>query len=221
LFAVMKGDWEGSGFRFRWGLGYHLNPNLSLDAVFILPFTMALSGPFNMVHNNIRALNLGAGQDEDVLDVEKRITQVPGIKFELPGSIALGVSTRWDHYLASAVYIKYFDHIGYKLSYDQFDSVNVKIKGGDIHQGINLGSAFRVGIGVQQLMLGLGVVFGETFKEEITDPGTEPEIAEEEKIFLPIFSLGGGFRLGSRFRLDYVISPYNSSFLRFSTSYRL
>jgi hypothetical protein len=232
LFATIKGDWEGSGFRFRWGLGYHPNPDLSLDAVIALPSTIGLSGPFKMIHNNIRALNLGAEGDEEVFNVdilvednltktEKRITRVPGIEFEMPGSVALGFSTRWDHFLASVVYTKYFDHLGYKLSYDQFDSVNVKIKGGDIHQGISLGSAFRVGIGVEQLILGVGVVFGETFKEELKDSNPEPEVSEKNQIFLPIFSLGGGFRLGSRFRLDYVVSPYNSSFLRVSTSYRL
>ncbi|MFQ5707432.1 MAG: hypothetical protein ACE5HO_08305 [bacterium] len=232
LYARIKGNWEGSGFRFRWGLGYHVNPDLSLDAVFVMPMSISVSGPFSMVHNNIRALNLGAGEDEEVFDIdvlvednltktEKRITKVPGMEFELPGSLSLGFSTRWQNYLASLVYVKHFDHAGYKLAYEQFDSLNVKIKGGNVHQGVNLGSTFRLGIGVEQLILGLGVVFGETFDKEVVDSKAEPKIGANKKFLIPLFSLGGGFKISSRFRLDYIVSPYYSSFLRFSTSYRL
>lgn len=231
LFAVMKGDWEGNGFRFRWGLGYHPKPNISLDAVIALPFTMDLSGPFSMVHNNIRALNLDADEDEEVLDVdilvddnltktEKKITRVPGIDLEVPGSFALGFSSRWDNYLASVVYTKYFDDLGYRFSYEQFDSLNVRTKSGEIHQGISPGSAFRIGIGVEELILGSGIVFAETFKAEIID-NEPPEISDKDKVFLPFFSLGGGVKLSSHFRLDYVLTLYNSSFFRFSTTYNL
>lgn len=238
LYAVIKGNWEGRGSRFRWGFGYHPNPNLSLDGIFILPTTISLTGPFSMIHNNIRALNLGADEDEEVFDIdklvednltktEKRVTKIPGIDIEFPGSVALGFSMKWDHFLASFVYVKYFKSLGYKLSYDQFDSVHVKIKGVDLHQGINLSNAFRLGIGVEQLILGLGVVFAETFREEINEEiidtrvDTTMKIDKKHKFFIPFISLGGGFRLSSRLRLDYVISPYNSSFLRFSTSYSL
>lgn len=232
LYAIIKGDWEGSGHRFRWGVGYHPKPNLSLDAALALPFTVDLRGPFTMVHNTIRALNLGAEGDEEVFDVDilvednltktvKRVTRVPGVDFEIPGSLSLGFTTRWDNYLASVVYIKYFEPLAYRLSYDQFDSVGVPLKGGEIHQGIDLGSAFRLGIGVEPLILGLGVVFGETFRTELVEFRTKTETADRSRIFLPFFSLGGGVKLGPRFRLDYVLNFYNSSFLRFSTSYRL
>jgi len=232
LYAVMKGDWEGSGFRFRWGIGFHPKQSLSLDAVFVMPTTISLTGPFSMIHNNIRALNIGAEEDEEVLDVdilvednltktEKRITEIPGIDIELPGSVTLGFSTKWDNYVASIVFIRYLNSLGYNLSYDQFDSLNVKVKGGDIHQGINLGSAFRVGIGVEQLILGLGIVFAETFREEVIDTREAPKIDDNDKFFIPFLSLGGGFRFSSRLRFDYIINPFNSSFLRFSTSYRL
>ena len=55
LFATVAGDWDGSGRRLRSGLGFHPNPNISLDAVVTLPFSIDLSGPFHMIHNNIRA----------------------------------------------------------------------------------------------------------------------------------------------------------------------
>ena len=70
LFARMKADWTGNGHRFRSGLGFHLKHNISFDLVFSSPFTIDLKGPFSMVHNNIRALNLDAGEDEEVLDVD-------------------------------------------------------------------------------------------------------------------------------------------------------
>ncbi len=232
LYAVLSGNWEGNGHRFRWGIGYHPKPNLSLDAVLTLPVTIDLRGPFNMVHNTIRALNLGAEGDEEVFDVDvlvednltktvKRITKVPGIDFEFPGSLSLGFSARWDHYLASVVYINYLDHLAYRLRYDQFDSLNVPLKAGEIHQGIDLKSAIRLGIGVEPLILGLGVVFGETFRTEQVEFRTKTEVADRHNRFLPFFSLGGGVKLGPKFRLDYVLNLYNSSFLRFSTSYRL
>lgn len=238
LYAVINGDWDGHGFRFRGGVGYRLTPDLSLDAVVVLPTTIALSGRFRMVHNNIRALNLGAGQDEEVFDVdtlvednltktEKRITRVPGIDFEIPGSVALGGSMRWEHYLASLVYTYHFNNLGFKLSFEQFDSVGVKIEAGGLHQGLQLSHALRLGIGVEQLMLGLGLLMGETFRVEISenieDPETPPEVTVGEKstFILPLFSIGGGIRLTSRLRLNYAARLFSSSFLRFSTSYRL
>ncbi len=232
LFAVGKGDWDGNGYRFRGGVGYHPFRNISFDAVIALPFTIDLTGPFSMVHNEIRALNLKAEEDEDVIDsdiflednltkTQKRKTEVSGMDIEVHGSVALGFSAKWANYVASVVYVKYFDQLGYKLSYDQFDSFGVNIKGGDIHQGIDLGSAYRLGIGVEQLILGLGVVFGQTFRKTVIDSREEPEIGKRKRLFLPFFSLGGGVNLGSRFRLDYILSLNNSSFLRFSTSYRL
>ena len=185
-----------------------------------------------MVHNNVRALNIGAEEDEEVFDVdllvednltktEKRVTKIPGVDIELPGSLTFGVSAKWRNYVASFVFVHYVNSLGYKLSYDQFDSVNVKIKGGEIHQGINLGNSIRLGIGVEQLILGLGVAFAETFREEIIDTRETPKIDDRNRFFIPFISLGGGFKLSSRFRLDYVINPLSSSFLRFSTSYRL
>ncbi|MFQ5754270.1 MAG: hypothetical protein ACE5HI_19965, partial [bacterium] len=125
LFATIKGDWEGNGFRFRWGLGYHPIRNISLDAVIALPVTVDLTGPFSMLHNTIRALNLGAEEGENVIDediflednltrTQKRITRVPGIDLEIPGSAAIGFSARWDNYLASFVYTRYLDRLGYR-----------------------------------------------------------------------------------------------------------
>jgi hypothetical protein len=232
LYALVRGDWEGNGQRFRWGVGFHPKPGISIDAALALPFDIDLRGPFTMVHNTIRALNLGAEGEEEVFDVDvlvednltktvKRVTHVPGIDFEVPGSFALGFSSRWSNYVASIVYTRYFDHLGYRLSYDQFDSVSVALKGGEIHQGIDFSNALRLGIGVEPLILGLGVVFGETFRTERVEFRTKTEVADGNKLFLPFFSLGGGVKFGPRFRLDYVLNLYNSSFLRFSTSYRL
>ncbi|MFQ5602979.1 MAG: hypothetical protein ACE5HS_06890 [bacterium] len=232
LFAVIKGDWEGNGFRMRWGVGYHPMKNISLDATVTLPVTLDLHGPFSMVHNDIRALNLGAGEDEDVIDADiflednltktqKRITKINGIDIEIPGSATFGFSAKWDNYVASIVYTSYFSQLGYKFSYQQFDSLNVKFKEGDIHQGIDLGSAVRLGIGVKPLILGLGVLFAKSFREENIEIGANPTIADKKNIFIPFFSLGGGIKIGPRFNFDYILNFYNSSFLRFSTSYRL
>lgn len=243
LYAIIKGDWEGSGRRLRWGFGYQPTPDLSLDAAFVLPTNISLSGPFEMIHNSIRALNLGAEGDEEVFDIDKLvednltktkkiITKVPGIDFEVPGSLALGFSTRWQNYVASLTFTQYLDHVGYRVSYEQFDSLNVKTDAGKLHQGVDLGRAFRAGIGVEQLILGVGVLFAHTFREEVKEVivpegGAEPEdgepfkvdVSDKHKFVIPFFSLGGGFRVTSRFRLDYFASLYNSSFLRFTTSY--
>lgn len=232
LFARIDGDWQGDTERLRGGLAYHITPNMSLDAVLVSPFTLHLNGPFSMVHNNIRALNLGAGADEDVFDVDvlvednltrtqKRITSVPGFKIEVPGQVALGFSARWDNYVASAVFIQYFDDLGYEFSFVQRDSLGQILESGRIHQGIALRNAFRFGIGVEQLILGLGVVFAETFNEKFDMDSLDPKDESRDKLFFPFISLGGGVQIGGRFRLDYSVSPYNSSFLRFSTSYRL
>ncbi len=232
LFAVLKGDWEGNATRLRWGAGYHLNGDVSFDATLALPVTMDLSGPFSMIHNDIRALNLNAGPDEDILDVdilvednltktEKKITAVPGIDLSLPGSLALGFSSRWSNYVASAVFTRYFDELSYRFNYQRFDSLGTRTDGGEIHQGIEFSNALRIGIGVEPLILGLGIVFAETFKVTIEDDELEPDVSERNRFFLPFFSLGGGVNLNSRFRLDYVATPFNSSFLRFSTTYRL
>jgi len=232
LYAIIKGDWEGNGHRFRWGVGYHPTRSISVDATLALPITVDMRGQFSMVHNSIRALNLDAEGSEEVfledLLVEdnltktvKRITKVPGVDLEIPGSLSLGFSARWSNYVASAVYTQYFDHLAYRLSYDQFDSLNVPVRGGQIHQGIDLGKSFRIGIGVEPLILGLGIAFAESFRTELVDFRTKTEIADRNSLFFPFFSLGGGVKIGSRFRLDYVLDLYNSSFLRFSTSYRL
>jgi len=231
LYAVTKGDWEGNGVRYRWGAGYHPTPNISLDAVVVLPANIDLRGPSSIIYNNIRALNLDAGEDEDILDAdilvedrltktEKKITKTPGIDIETPGSFAFGFSAKWDNYLASAVYTKYFDHLGYKFSYQQFDSLGNPTNGGSIHQGIDFGNSFRLGIGVEQLILGLGVVFGETFRQTIKND-EEPNVSKKGKFFLPFFSLGGGVKVSSSVRFDYVLSLYNSSFFRISSTFLL
>ena len=231
----MKGDWEGNGQRISGGLGYHPKHNISLDAVFSSPLTIDLSGPFSMIHNNINALNLNAGCHEEVLDVDtlvadnltkttKLVTQIPGMDILVPGFLSLGFSAKWDHYLASIVYTKYFGDLGYGFSYNQFDSLGVKTREGTIQQGLNLKSAFRLGIGVEQLILGLGVLFGEIFRENFSlkQSETEPKISKDNSnFFIPFFSLGGGIDVSSRLRLDYVLNFYKSSFLRFSTTYNL
>ncbi|NIR52660.1 hypothetical protein GWO43_29070 [candidate division KSB1 bacterium] len=240
LFARARGDWEGNAFRFRLGIGYQPAPNVSLDAVVSTPFTIDLRGPFSMIHNRIRALNLGAACNEESLDpdilleddltkTQRRETSVSGLDIEVPGQLALGFSTRWSNYVASLVFARYFDDLAYSLSYEQeFEEVDSlgqtqqKAERGDIHQGINLGTTVRLGIGVEQLMVGLGVVLAETFREEnLNTAGEEPDISDRDKLLLPYFSLGGGVNISSRFRLDYVVNLYNSSFLRFSTSYIL
>jgi len=231
LFAVMKGNWEGTGHRFRVGLGYHPTPRISLDAVFTASANIDLRGPFSMTHNNIRALNLNAEGDEEVFDVgklvednltqtEKKVTRIPGIDLELPGSVTLGFSAEWSHFLASATYTGYFDNLAYRFSHEQFDSLMTKTDGGEVHQGLKLGSAFRFAIGVEQLLVGGGVLFLETFKETRHDDRLELDISKRDNLFVPFFSLGGGVDMGSRFRLDYVATLFSSSFLRFSTSYR-
>ncbi len=231
LFANIRGDWEGSARRVRWGVGYHPNRHISLDATVVMPFSMNLTGPFSMIHNNIRALNLDAGEDEEVFDVDilvednltrtdKRVTQTPGMELESPGLITAGFSAKWQNYVASAVLTRYFDNLGYRFNYEQFDSLGVRTTSGKVHQGIKLGSAFRFGIGVKQLILGGGVLFGESFKTTLKN-NEVPEISKPGDILLPFFSLGGGFKMSSHFRFDYVVSLYSSSFFRFSTSYHL
>ncbi len=230
LFATARGDWEGRAERIRLGLGYHPTRHISLDATFSSSFAITLSGPFSMVHNSIRALNLGAEGDEEVFDVdklvednltktEKKITQVPGVRLEGAGQFSAGFSAHWQNYVASFVYSRYFDNLGYQLTYQQFDSLGQEIEEGEIHQGLRLENAFRLGIGVEQLTLGLGVLLGESFKTTLEDG--ELEISEPDRVFFPFFSLGGGVRLSTHFHLDYVVSLYNSSFFRFSTTYRL
>ncbi len=235
LFATMKSDWTGNGHRFRSGLGFHPKHNISFDLVFSSPFTIDLKGPFSMVHNNIRALNLDAEDDEEVLDVDilvednltktkKLTTQIPGMDLQVPGSLSLGYSMFWDHYLTSFVFTKYWGDLGYEFSYDQHDTLGLKTREGTIHQGMNLKSSFRLGIGVEPLILGLGVLFGETFRESFSlkPSQTEPKISKDNSnFFIPFFSLGGGIDISSSFRLDYVLNFYKSSFLRFSTTYRL
>jgi hypothetical protein len=230
LYAVVKGDWEGRTFRARAGFAYHLKPNMSLDAIFVAPFNLGLTGPFSMVHNNVRAFNLGAGPGEDVLDVEKlvednltktekRITSVSDFALNVPGQAALGFSAKWANYVGSIVLIQYFGNLGFEFSHVQTDSLGEVLDSGRLHQGLDLGTAIRVGIGVEPLILGLGVLFSETFNREY-DAGKLKKNTRDN-LFIPFVSLGGGIQIGSRFRLDYTVSPYNSSFLRFSTSYKL
>lgn len=232
LYAIMRGDWEGNGFRVRTGLGYHPTPSISLDAVIVTPATVDLRGPSTIIYNGIRALNLDAAEDEDVLDVdvlvednltktEKNRVITRGLDIEMPGSVALGFSAKWDNYLASVVYTKYFDHLGYTFRYERFDSLGMKKDGGRIHQGVEFGNALRIGIGVEQLILGLGLLTGKTFREEIQDDEVEPDISEPNSFFVPFFSLGGGVKINSSIRLDYVLSLYNSAFFRFSTTFLL
>jgi len=232
LYAIMRGNWEGNGFRFRSGVGYHPIRNISLDAVVVTPATIDLRGPSTVIYNSIRALNLDASEDEDVLDVdvlvednltktEKNIVRTQGVDIEMPGSAAFGFSAKWDNYLASVVYTKYFDHMGYTFRYEKLDSLGMKKDGGRIHQGIDFGHALRLGIGVEQLILGLGFLTAKTFREEIQDDESEPDISEPNKFFIPFFSLGGGVRINSSIRLDYVLSLYNSAFFRFSTTFLL
>ncbi|MCH9007325.1 hypothetical protein IIA29_04840, partial [candidate division KSB1 bacterium] len=231
LFATVAGDWEGSGRRLRSGLGFHPNPNISLDAVFTLPFSIDLSGPFNMIHNNIRALNLNADEDEEVFDIdvlvednltktEKKITEVPGLRLEMPGSVSIGFSSKWNRkYRVSLVLIKYIENLSYRFTYRQFDSLLVQTKSGEVFQGLNLGNSVRLGGGIEQFMIGVGAVFAESFSQ-IVENG-ELTTDTRNSLFLPFISLGGGVDLGSKFRLDYVLSLNASSFFRFSTTYRL
>ncbi len=231
LFATVAGDWEGSGRRLRSGLGFHPNPNISLDAVVTLPFSIDLSGPFNMIHNNIRALNLNADEDEEVFDIdvlvednltktEKKITEVPGLRLEMPGSVSIGFSSKWNRkYRVSLVLIKYIENLSYRFTYRQFDSLLVQTKSGEVFQGLNLGNSVRLGGGIEQFMIGVGAVFAESFSQ-IVENG-ELTTDTRNSLFLPFISLGGGVDLGSKFRLDYVLSLNASSFFRFSTTYRL
>ncbi|MFQ5650983.1 MAG: hypothetical protein ACE5IY_13660 [bacterium] len=231
LFATINGDWEGRTQRIRLGVGYHPTRHISLDATFTTPYRMKLSGPFSMIHNSIRALDLNAEGDEEVLDVdilvednltktEKKITQASGFELQGPGSLTMGFSAGWGNYVASFVYSKYFDNLGYRFRYEQFDSLLVQTKEGEIHQGMKLASSFRLGIGVEQLILGLGLLFGETFKSTIENQ-KQPTLSKPDDFLLPFFSLGGGIKFSSHLRVDYVLSLYNSSFFRFSTTYRL
>lgn len=231
LFTNIRGDWEGSARRFRVGVGYHPGRKFSLDATLTMPFEMRLTGPFSMVHNSIRALNLGAEGDEEVFDVDvlvednltktqKEITEIPGAVLSSAGKVALGFSSHWSNYLASAVYTHYFDEMSYRFAYEQFDSLHVKTEEGTIRQGIRPQNGIRIGIGVEPLILGLGLLTGETFKVT-TEDEKDPKISDPDRFFLPFFSLGGGVRLSRHLRFDYVLSLYSSSFLRFSTTYRL
>ncbi len=228
LYANIKGNWQGSAERFRLGLGYHPSPHISLDVVVNQPFRLKLSGPFSMVHNDIRALNLNAGENEEVFDVDalvednltktqKIITRVPGIEFEMPGLAAVGFSARWgSNYVGSFVFTNYFNELAYRLNYTQFDSLNIPIKSGGIRQGIRLKNAYRLGIGVEPLILALGFVSAETFRETFGDDARVT--ITRSRFFIPMFSLGGSITFG-HFRLDYIASFTHSSFLRFSTSY--
>ncbi len=231
LFAVMRGDWQGNAFRLRGGVGYHPMRKISLDATFAMPLSIGVSGPFSMVHNNIRALDLGAGADEEVFDVdklvednltqtEKKVTAVQNMNLELPGSLALGFSARWSNYVASAVYTKYFDHLGYRLSYQQFDSLGVELKNGETHQGVDFQHALRLGFGVRPFMLGVGALMVETFDEKTTNGEIDSDVSERQQLLVPFLSLGGGLKFSSHFSVDYVLSLYNSSFFRITTTYR-
>ncbi|MFQ5674269.1 MAG: hypothetical protein ACE5G1_00100 [bacterium] len=235
LFATIRGDWEGNGQRIRSAIGFHPRHNLSLDLVFTTPLRIDMRGPFSMVHNTIRALNLNAEGDEEVLDVDilvednltktkKIVTRVPGMDLQAPGSLALGFSTNWQNYFASFTYTTYFDKLGYRFSFEEVDSLGQNIKSGEVRQGIDLGNSFRIGIGVEQLILGLGVLFAETFEKTTTIKPSQngPKISTKgSRFFLPFFSLGGGVDVSSSFRLDYVFNFFKSSFLRFSTTYKL
>ncbi len=230
LFATITGDWEGNASRFRFGLGYHPNRDVSFDVVYAAPFKMELTGPFKMVHNSIRALNLDAGGDEEVLDVdilvednltktEKKVTAVPSVKFESVGLISLGFSSSWSNYIASATYTKYFNNFAYRLTYQQSDSLMVEEESGSIYQGAHLNSSLRVGIGIKKLILGTGFLLGNTFKETIDGDDSEPKVSNKDTFLLPFFSLGGAMNIGSNFTIDYILGLYSSSFLRFSTTY--
>ena len=232
LYTTIGGNLEGDDFRLRGGAGYHPTHNISIDATFSMPVDIQLSGSFAMIYNNIAALDLGADDNEEVFDVDKLVEDnltktekqafgLQNLNLKTPGNIAVGFSARWDNYLASLVYTKYFSALGYGLNYEKRDSLNVVTDAGSITQGVNFKSAIRLGIGVKPMMLGLGFISGKTFSQKIIAGESKPEVDDKGNLFLPMLSLGGSIKLTSHFQFDYVASLYNSSFFRFSTTYRL
>ena len=97
----------------------------------------------------------------------------------------------------------------------------VKERSGSVYQGAHLNSSLRVGIGFKEFIIGTGFIFGNTFKETTRNSDPDPKIAERDDFLLPFFSLGGGIRIGSNLKVDYVLGLYTSSFFRFSTTYSL
>jgi len=195
LYTYALGRYEGRSGRLRTGLVYRIKSHLNVGASLSLPAELVLSGRLDIEEYTLPALNLGAGEGEDLMDPTKvdldeptrtkRVDNPTGreVRIGIPGSLTVGIGGRWGGLLWGAQISAYLKELSVEY-------VLEKPKGND-HYRAALDPGFQAGLkfSYRGLAFGLGVLTSKL-------RASTPERQEELPLILPELNLGFRFSVG-------------------------
>ncbi|HID95321.1 MAG TPA: hypothetical protein EYP53_04595 [Candidatus Latescibacteria bacterium] len=240
LDALIRGDFEDTGWGVKIGTSYRLGRHLSFDGFLNFPPSLDLRGRLMVSHNTLDALNLEAEEGEDILDTSKLIlsqltrtknatTTSDYLHINLPRSYNLGAAF---HAGSFAFVLNYSQYSG-ELSFDyrcetkeaitpppsaasRDDSVVVLHRA--YSEGLRLKNGIRMGLDLRYLRFGGGVIFADEVSSGFKDKEGNPREPVTD-LPLPFFSMAMTIPIGDNLRIGTVLVALPLMALRTSVDY--
>ncbi len=220
--SEMVGSYQGTAWGFKMGTSYRLRPNLSLDAMLIVPTTMRLTGKMDIVQHSLpTGIDFEADDplDYDQIDEHEptrtELTDNPTadqMAVHIPGALKLGAAWRLKFLTALVQYGHYFGDFSCTYEIDELETQVA------YYLGVRPGDAFTLGLDLKVIRLSGGLLSGRFLYRR--DPKKEDHPVEERAFLVPTFSLGTGFGVGKRYGVDLLLVSIPTGLMRATTTYR-
>ena len=220
LHSEMVGSYHGAAWGVKLGTSYRLRPNVSLDAIVILPTTLRLGGQMDITQYSMPVgidLDSENPVDADMVDpYEPTRTELEDnptanqISIHIPGALKLGAAWRVKFLTAILQYGHYFGDFSCLYGIENMETPVEYTLGMKPDDALPLAMDFKL------VRLSAGLVLGRALYRR--DPQKEDNGSEEQKLLVPTLSLGTGFGLGERYGLDLLLISIPTGLMRVTTT---
>ena len=240
LDALVSGDLQNTSWRMKIGTSLRVTEFLGVDAFLnIPPSQLDMKDKLRISYSSLDALNLGAEEDEEVLDTDKlilsQLTRTKNttytseyMRLNLPRSFTLGTNLRAGFFTLALNFSQYSGELSldYKCKEERAitpppsaasrdDSLATTYRA--YSEGFKPKNSLRLGMDFRVFRLGGGLIFGDEvcsgFKKD--DEPREPRTG----IILPFFSTGFTIPLGKNLKIGTVLVALPLTVLRISVDY--
>ena len=240
LDALVSGDLQNTSWRMKIGTSLRVTEFLGVDAFLnIPPSQLDMKDKLRISYSSLDALNLGAEEDEEVLDTNKlilsQLTRTKNttytseyVRLNLPKSFTVGTNLRAGFFTLALNFSQYSGELSldYKCKEERAITPPTSAASRDDSlattyraylEGFKPKNSFRLGMDFKVFRLGGGAIFGDEvcsgFKKD--DEPREPKTG----IILPFFSTGFTIPLRENLKIGTVLVALPLTALRVSVDY--
>lgn len=219
LHSSIFGKYKGNSTALRLGTTYQLGRNWGVGATLVYYQPLKLSGNLDERKYSLEGLNLDAEADEDLLDITeidldeptRTVMEEPAtaelLEIKFPNSLGVGISGKAGFLGLALNYTHYLGEWSYRFDVLDDGKLEVNTKGLSMEYAIRLGFDFNI------LQLGAGFATG-----TIIDEGGD---SHGKAAFVPMLSLGTGFRVNKSISADVLILGIPSGVGKVTLHYNL